>query len=393
MPIMERGLDQIEQQLLNKPTAVLVRYRGVLDEAALRWAYEVLSRRHPLLRGAVSRGEAGWVFRAAPSDQARVVVREGDDTSYLRELAKSWDYTASLAQLTVCRGAGNGVVAMTTDHAMADGPAKFGLMTQLWDLYAAKVRGATPVTSGGLLPASPARLLADYLGRPEPALPDAGKPPESHVLGQKHVSLSEEDTARLVQTARDMGTSVHSLLAGVVMLVQRAHLGAEEAVSMACRSTVDLRPRMRPPLAPTDVTSFAGLQVAQVYVRHSDDPVTIGKEIKEQLETGITRNEPAHDLASRVPGEPEAFGGAGLHIATVTNLGVSAGFGEVPGLDLEDFQMFSYTGSFSHPTYVAHTYRGRLNFQVAYRPDTFDAAEIDDIAGALLERLRWFSGS
>lgn len=393
MAVLERSLDQVEVQLMHYPTALLVRYRGALDEAALKRAYDALAMRNPLLRASIQRDETAYRFLVRPQDSARVAVHSGDDASYLREVAALWDTTRAVAQLTIIRGSGEGFVAMHTDHAMADGRAKYGLMTQLWKLYADIVRGVdVPVVHSTTLPLSPARVLAARLGKPEPSLPDLTKQLESVLLGQKYVSLSEEDTAQLVRTARARGTSVHALIAGTAMVIQRGYLQAGVgAVPMVCRSPVDLRGRMRPPLEATDVTNFAGVQMAQVEVRDCDDPVVIGKEIKEQIEAGIARDEPIRELTMRAPGETEEFSEAGLNIATVTNLGACPDFATAPDVDLVDFEVYTYSSVFSHPGYVAYTYRGRLKFQLIYRKETNSESVIDEIAGQLKDRLTWFS--
>lgn len=394
--VLKRHLDGIELQLMNKPTALIVKYCGHLDEDALGKAYDCVATRHPFVTGYIGKDLDGYFIEVRPDSTTQFVVHEAEDLSFLREVSASWDLERAVAQLTVIRGTSGGFVAMHTDHAISDGTVKYRLLQELWEFYAEIVAGnRVAVSPNGSLPHSPARLLAKHLGLSDKKLdgsPDDVKA-DSFILSQKYISLSEEDTSQLVHAAQAMGTSVHALLCGTVLVTQRNHIKTGDgSVLMACRTPVNIRKRLEPPVGPIEVTNFGGLQVAKVQVRKNDDPVAIGKEVKDQLDSGIARGEPVRELAVRTPGEMESFGGPGLSIATVTNMGTVAEFARAEGLEIVDFQIFSHALAFSHPGYAVYTYSRRLNIQVMYRPELHSVAEIDEISSGVIGRLRSFGG-
>ncbi|MEU1150727.1 amino acid adenylation domain-containing protein [Streptomyces sp. NPDC005863] len=116
---------------------------GALDIDALRGAGADLLARHPNL-GAVFPADLA-VIPKSPTPAFRVVDGPADAV-LAADLAEPFDLAAGpLLRLTVIRtGPGRSHLVMTSHHVLSDGWSAPRILTELFDLYTARVRGTAP---------------------------------------------------------------------------------------------------------------------------------------------------------------------------------------------------------------------------------------------------------
>ncbi|MEU1155378.1 condensation domain-containing protein [Streptomyces sp. NPDC005918] len=116
---------------------------GTLDIDALRGAGADLLARHPNL-GAVFPADLA-VIPKSPAPDFRVVDGPADAV-LAADLAEPFDLAAGpLLRLTVIRtGPGRADLVMTSHHVLSDGWSAPRILTELFDLYTARVRGTAP---------------------------------------------------------------------------------------------------------------------------------------------------------------------------------------------------------------------------------------------------------
>ena len=203
---MERKLDGLEWRDLNKPTAVHINYQGNLDVRALEESAKILSARYPTLRSRVRTEHTGASFVNEPASTFPFAVYRMDGTDHLRQIGQEWDVERALAHIAVIKGDLQGVVAMYTDHSIADGTVKIELFRNLWEIYSRLAQGIDePLNINRVYPKSPSQIL-EASGIPsiqaETTLVTTQRPSTRSVLRQLYIVLSEEETHGLVRAAQ-----------------------------------------------------------------------------------------------------------------------------------------------------------------------------------------------
>ncbi|GHE98810.1 hypothetical protein GCM10017786_34700 [Amycolatopsis deserti] len=386
MPL-ERQLDNIELQVMHYPSAVVVEYQGELVPEAMQEAYWQLCRRHPVLRTRVERRGADHFLVMPDETFPEVAVHDGGGEEHLRRVGLEWRLDRAVSQLTVVTGSGRGLVAMFTDHLIADGKAKSALFDELCALYGAILNG-TPlsVEVGTALPAAPTDVLRSRVG-------DEAMPPVVHVSDprdfvgvealRRYIRLTERQTSRLVAVAKANGTSVHAVLCGVILLAQRRHWTDTAESKMVCLAPVNLRERVSPRVGALDTTNFIGVSPAEVKVEPDTDPIALGREVKQLLETAIANRQPEQEILARTSGSQSPPVGQDLGTAAISNLGVVPEYPQVPLLRIVDFQVFTHCVKGATPSYAAYTYQGRLGIEAFYRSDLYPAAQADGLVAEI----------
>ncbi|WP_435159483.1 phthiocerol/phthiodiolone dimycocerosyl transferase family protein [Amycolatopsis sacchari] len=386
---LHRYLDRFDQQQLDKQTAVLVRYAGQLNQTLMAHAYDLLTRAHPVLAGRVRPAADGYVLEVPDDTRVHFEFHRDAGYDYLHEIVQEWDFQEKVAQLTVLQATNGGLVAMHTDHCIADGDAKLALLRQLLQFHSTLAAGGRPqVELSRTLPAG----AEEVLGRVAPGT-SAGTGTsayESFPFRQHYLHLSERQTHALLAAARSLRTSLHALICGAVLVAQRGYLRPGQN-TMVCRTPVNLRSRIGNGIESTAVTNLSGLHLAEVEVTPDADPSDVGRRIKQQLDAGIADGAPIRDILGRYPGKPEAYDDATLQVANVSNLGAIPPFPAPPGIVITDFQILTQKSGYKHPGWVAYTYGGRLTVQIVAHAGIYSAADVSALADAFSAQLHRLS--
>lgn len=394
---MSRNLDHLEWQQMDKPTALIINYRGSLDPDALKEASRVTSARYPILRSKLIGSHDGYAFVEDPADMMPVATCRMDGTDHVRRVSNAWDVERSLAQVTLVQGESQGVVAMHTDHSIADGSAKLEMFRSLWNSYSRIAQGFDePVIVNRKLPTSPSQTLRGSRGSKRPievAATTRHHPSDRHVMQQLYIRLSENETYGLVSAAHAHGMTVTSVLCGVILVTHRnAIQSTPGSISMTCKFPVNLRDHVEPRVGATQTTNFSGVHNSTVQVDYADDPISIGVECGRQLQAGVLSGEPLRTFSDWTAGVFTSSGHPGMHMPILTNLGRLTPFAAPPGLTLTAFDLLSHATSVSNIGYSVGTYDGCLNIQMFYTPDICSPPEARDIASHVLSGLRRIAG-
>ncbi|WP_236790590.1 hypothetical protein [Amycolatopsis sp. GM8] len=365
---MKRYLDDMEIRSLNNAPSYVVEYRGTLDEQALGRSFDLLCRRHPMVRGLVDTDDTGYLLHVPPVHRPPFEVHNGHEETLLREVRRRWDCRKTLAQLIVVRDEGGGFVAFRLDHAIADGGCRMALFHELWRYYR---DGITSVEPGTALPRSPERLLRQRIhGIDTPDVPGTATPPEPrHDLLELRLWFSREETQQVVRIAKEAGISVHALVSGAIMA---AHGDQSTASELMYWSPVNVRHRLTPPVGPTETTNLSLIHEAPTIVDSGANPVTIGRTIKTVLDRAIAN----HELPLGPPRKAE-------QAVLVSNYGVLPAFARPSGLEIVDFRTLSPAKVGFYPSYPVYTYDGRLTILSRYPADRYP----DDEAAQLQKRI------
>ncbi|MEU6391699.1 condensation domain-containing protein [Streptomyces sp. NPDC046939] len=335
---------------------------GEVDTEILSAAFDAVTAAHPTLRTRiVPAGPAGHALRLLSEDaRPRLVTRTGDlDDAYAEELNAPLPVGGPLtrAVLVSAPEGDRHLFVLVVDHTITDGHSSIALHNSLWDRYRSLSEGNAdanpedeaewPRPVSELLPHSDEADTAKYLERrveqaaahqvdlvaydvPHPA------PAEGHIETRR-LTLSEEETTRLRETARRTGVSVHALVSAAVVRAARRRLDGDGARTLGCLSPVDLRSRLTPPLPASVMVAAVTTHLQTAEVSPETEPVELARLLHTRLRNFIDAGEYTQELriTPEIPRHPT------LQLATVivTNMGVVPGPRLPEGLRATDVRL------------------------------------------------------
>lgn len=289
MGVLERDLDRLEAAQADISGSRIIEYSGSIDLDLLDRSLQILCDLYPMLRARIlSRGSQLYL---SASDEHRPQLTEAGS---LDEIVNSpFENADGVGRLSFARAERTGYVGLRLSHAVADGRHFLAVFSDLWRIYTMIVNGeAIAAGAGRSLPRCPSELLRDRW--PE-TLPAFGSNISSEVrvldLFHKRVRLTVCETADLVATASMQSISVHGLVYGAILTALHSScMSVHDSLGVLCLSMVDLRSRVTPLVAPTEVTNFAVPHSVPVAVNARDTPVSIGRKISNRIMSDIRNN-------------------------------------------------------------------------------------------------------
>ncbi|KAA8884278.1 hypothetical protein F3087_34200 [Nocardia colli] len=381
---------------------------GEIDSALLQLAFELTARRYPMLTGTIALADGECLLRI-PDDDAGTVVTEtvhGSLSDWLRNGAIPLDPARELAKLEIVQTGQTAAVCLRVCHAINDAHMGFALLADFWRTAAALSTGAALLDPTPIYPRSLEYLLADRgVTLPDPALPDPGRVysfadsetldgPGRRLAPGERITLSENETGRLVQHARALGTTVHALLSAAIVRAERATIAetpdtaVETELPMLIGHAVDLRPHLQPPARPADATNALGFAPTVTACTTNSDLHILGKEIKAQIVHGIesgTALAAMHAAAYVMQSDTRE-----IAVNTITNWGVVPTLASPEGMRINDFRGFATSAPVPELSYFVYTFHGRLNIEFAYserhhRPER--VAHLRNVVAANLQQV------
>lgn len=383
---LERYLDPIEIQVLNKDRTHVVEYLGDLDPEALARAFALLCDHHPILRGRIRYDGVGYLLYVPNDHRPELAVLDGNRVTLQREIHGPWDPERAVARLLIIRGSRRGYVALRIDHAILDGRAWVAVIDELWRLYTGIAMGIDMrVESGTSLPCAPSDLLKQRWICPKLDTLERVTYTSKHKdFGdnlQRRIQLTTEQTTRLLTLAHSVETSVAGLVSGAIVVAQRGQDTSASPPPMVYLAPVDLRNRVSPPVGPTETTNFVAWHCAQISASAIVDPITVGRAIKDQLDAAIVRRELLLADPAQMIYAPE-----GIHLKDrltrvfVSNSGVIPQLTLPAKMTIKDIQIPGRKSAPARfPAHSVRTYDGRLTIQSGYPSRFFTGKEASQI--------------
>lgn len=390
---LQRYLGEIERYMMNRAPTRAVEYAGSLDENLMDHALYILCDRHPVLRAQIIADDHGFLLHVPRNHRPEFIVLDGDISTLHDEVERRWDMTDAVARLMLVRNSHGGYLGLRADHAIVDARALGALFAELWDIYTDVAQGNdVEVRSQGRLPAPPHELLARRWktgGKQRVADEVDNAPPiVSGVSIEKRIRLSSRETIDIVKAARNMDTSVHALICGAIIFSLYAHAELQQSADIVCTSVVDLRNRVSPPVEPTETTNFIAYHNARISVRPDSRPISIGRDVKVQLDASLTKRDlPLGVLRLPPPPEGTRFERRMANVL-ITNAGIVPDLSHPEDLVIDDVLSIAPRRAITiFPVYAIHTYNGRMALKGKFASDSFTDEEAGRISNRIAESL------
>lgn len=400
--MLERYLDPIELIGAQMKPACSVEYEGPIDADALSKAFRFLCTRYPVLRASIHRDRKGYLLHVPSTCYPELLVLTGNLTDLLREIRHPPGTEHGLFRLILMRDKEDcGHVALQVNHAVMDAGALGLIFNEFWQLYAdVSDNSRISVEPTETLPLPPSELMRQRWNELGPRLPDVselniGGTGDVHATSVASVPilqrtrLSQQDTNRLLTTARLLQTSVHAIICGAILAGLRGvSASVLQPAPMVCFSWVDLRNRVQPPIVPTDATNFGFTHRADVTVSGTADPVAIGRDIKHQLEESLRKRsvELLPKVMLNTPLESH------LSQIFVSNAGVIATLPRPRHVRFGDFRIWpsatlQSSERMTHSVYGVFTYDGQLEIMGIFPTHLFSNTQVNEIVDRYVNQI------
>ncbi|GHF79399.1 hypothetical protein FHX82_005761 [Amycolatopsis bartoniae] len=377
----KRPLDRIEVKWLHEQAAQVYTYRGVLDEKLLARAYESLCVRHPVLNARISHDGDGYYLEARDDDLPKVHARRGDLARLREEIGELPDPADGVARLNLVTDATGGAIVLQTYLFVVDGQSWLALFAELWSRYTRLVTtGALPTEETGALPVPPSTVL-ERLGIPCDYRPSPSVVKPIHQIDR---ILDPDVVTGLRTVAHRAGTTVHGLLCGAMLLVHRRLDPLPGEWPMLCMSAVNLRHRLTAPVGKLETTRLVGWHRTDLTVRGDEDPVPLGRQVRDQLTKAIE----AHEVPlMRPPMDPPEPLDPRLSSVVTTNMAVIPEMEFPPDLEVTGTSRLYPCTALDTPWHGFYTFQGRMTIMSAYPTEVFSVAEGEGITRRITEVL------
>ncbi|MGK8505236.1 phthiocerol/phthiodiolone dimycocerosyl transferase family protein [Nocardia asiatica] len=364
-----------------------VSVRGALDVTALGEAFAELRRAYPVIGCRIAEDGTGQGYLLESNERAWVPasVREGDVAAIG---IPAVDPAVQLAYLDVVgAGADEWRVTLFAHHSVADAGHCVELLARLWDCYTDLVDGRpTSIVPQGIPQSVEWHVAARGIASaalsgfedvtvplpPEQRTPppDSPRPAPSTLARPPRLRLDRAATARIIDLGRKTGVTVNGLLTAALLRAY-ARVAAGGATPLGCLYPVDLRTRLRPPVAAAAGTNMAGMAAFAAEVDPEASVVALAQRVSARL---------THDLAEGVVQQsvlhfPDYYGATRIHSlaghVAVTNTGVVPQFRMPAGLEPTDYEIVYLSahprpsaGASAAVTYLVYTFAGELTVGV-----------------------------
>jgi len=394
-----RPLDPSELKfvLADVTVAFTATVTGPLDGTLLDAAFERLAVSEPVLRSRVVQDDRGLVMEAALARPPALEVLDGGEEDYLREVFSRPAADWAVARLLQVRAEESDTVVLVLHHAVADARFVLTLFARLWQTYTDLAEGAAVEPAiDGALPRSVESLLPERWtagppereGRPDPAEPSPYDPPPVAVApGSRPLAhrlrLSVRETERLAGLATEHGVTVHALVCAA-LLTAKARAGlAGDRRRLTCRTPIDLRDRVTPPVPGTAATNFISGTLAVVDLPEDGDVVAPARAIREQLREALRLGEP-----QRLVLDPDRTLRFVLRPcdAVVSNAGAVPDLRVPDGMTVTDVRLLINQVP-GNPTFMVMSYGGRLSIEFLLASSAVTADELERFTAAVGELL------
>ncbi|GLZ29077.1 hypothetical protein Lesp02_12670 [Lentzea sp. NBRC 105346] len=385
---MLRRLTVTESDVVAARINWLCTVRGGVDEGLLVKAVDVVVDGMAPLRARLGRDEHGLFLHQPEVEAPGLILGTG---SVEDELEIPVGPEGPLVRVALLPGAEEDIIAVGVSHSIADGRSVLAIMKEIWRVYTALVEGTeVPIIEADIPESALAGLahwtadeVAAHVERRRAEVVRVPHVPFEPAIGDRpevtRMLIDRDTTARIAAGARAGGTSMHGLIAAALLLAARAEIGTCDELGFV--SSVDMRPRLVPPLPEDAITPCSGWFFDRVDV-HGGDPLMIARGINERLSLAVSSGVADLDLLAyeQLRVDP---GFRDQTTVSMNNLGRIPAPRLPRGLRMTDLRTFVSVASRFRPDVDRDplpasvlTFDGRLEISIPHRPDCFGQVQV-----------------
>jgi hypothetical protein len=281
-------------------TAVTVQLRGRVDPDAMSEAFDALVDAHPILTSHLEQSPGGgWHLVADDMMHSGIRLIDSADGSPSQDTEVRLDQGESLFDVGLALGENSSDLTVYFHHSIADGHHGAGLLDELFGRYTDVVttgdpgpvnpepapapleavleqRGVKKLGMTGVERFLPVMFAYDLPPSVKPTL--VASPGFPQPVPVTRVRLTEQETADLLEFARENRVSVNTVVAAAILMTEW-RLRETPHVPIPYVYPVDLRYFLSPPVAPTEATNLVGVATYLAEIGPDTDIVDLATDI------------------------------------------------------------------------------------------------------------------
>jgi len=310
---IEQSMEMFNRCANSLNVVIISRIRGSLNEEIVRQALDLVQIRHPRLNCRIVGLLDHLHFETENTQQIPLRIVYNVDSEHwqsvaIDELNSQIESEKVLTRSVLVKTANSNInyFITTVHHAIIDAISGIYLHSEIFSICS-KILSENKVPSVSKLPVLP--CLEDLLPKivkvnsqdkqtdKKIKTLDFEKylPNELRSCGLVHKKLDPELTKRIVSYSKEENTTVHGVLCAAMLLVVADKIKSEdESLYLNCRSSVDLRRRLTPPISDENIamvvsalTSFHEIKKDKPFGELARE---VTQQIKEKLETSEIYN-------------------------------------------------------------------------------------------------------
>lgn len=427
---MERPLGGLERRywLLGKVApltpALVLRFRGAPNPAALRRGLAAATRRQWFLRVRVDERPSGPVFvEGAPPVPLEVVARQGADhwRAVLGEAlnAPFPTWPGPLQRVHLLQGSDAAELLLTYHHVSMDGLGSVEAARDALRFADEAARGEAPAPAplpppdplGDLMPPEAngpagqaalaeavARFQAVKAASPARFAPERAAPPAERRTRVQHRTLDEPALSALAAKARAEGATVHAALCAAAYLSAADELGLDAPRVLGLSTPANLREQLA--RAPREGVAWYAFGLPMFHaVARGGGLWDLARRVRDELHDPALRlrrlavlahiEEATARTADGAAQEAQGAEDFGVTTLSVTNVGRIAPLPAVPGAEVASVGICSPMNlGGAILGLAAATYGGQLALNVSHPEPLIGAARAARLADGVVDRLR-----
>lgn len=327
-----RALSVIEQamELLNRQNGsfnivTISRIKGEISEGILRQALDAVQGIHPLLGSRIIGTLDNLEFTSEGTEKIPLCVTLQCETESWQdvvreELNKTIDSSNVLLRCTLLykqSELNSSYLITTVHHAIADGLSCMSLQSKILKYYQLIASGNPIDIDVDCVPALPSleELLPQWmkgkkgvnkgkwfllkmklqmlLHKPERLESEETVPLEFRSCGMTHRFLEKELTQKLIELCRQKNTTVQGALCAAMLLTvaNQIRMGTPRSANVSCRSYVDLRRRLEPPVSHENLGFLASSLTSLHNIKPQMSLWDLSRNVTKNLKLGLKRKD------------------------------------------------------------------------------------------------------
>jgi NRPS condensation-like uncharacterized protein len=323
LSVTEQGMELLNRQNGSLNIVTITRIKGEIRKEILRQALDAIQSIHPLLNSRI----VGTLDHLEFTNQGTgkiplCVVSQGINDNWqdvvTEELNKTIDSSQVLLRCVLIykqSEINTSYLITTVHHAISDGLSCISLQSEILKCYQIIASGdSIDIDCGSAIPPLEELLpkwmkgkkgidkgkwfllkmkLQMLLHKPETLESEETVPIESRSCGMSHRFLEKELTQKLIELCRQEKTTVQGALCAAMLLTVANKISREKprSIKVSCRSYVDLRRRLEPPIKQKNMGFSASFLTSFHQIKPQMSFWDLSRDITNNIELGLKRKD------------------------------------------------------------------------------------------------------
>ncbi|MDT9178364.1 MAG: condensation domain-containing protein [Limnospira sp. PMC 1291.21] len=407
---MEQGMELCNRYANSLNVVIVSKLKGVLDEQSLRKSLDLVQERHPRLNCHIVGSGNDLFFHSTGTQPIPLTIIFNVQPDLWQEIVIEEMNTKIESEKCLVRAIlltpkdpNNFSYFITTiHHAIIDAACGINLHSEIFKLCQ-DIGNQQTIDSSKKLEAPPSleKIISNYSIKDKP-LPKPSKyidklPCDKYVpylerrckLIQRHLSATV--TKNLISQCKEKGATVHGAISSGMMLGLADHIRIqEEDFHFSCRSSVNMRKRVVPPVSNEDICMLVSALTSFHIVDNQTSFWDLTQQVTAQIKTRLNTTEVYNVIKDYRKGIESTLENTqqtsfSIFVTNIGNVEISADYGQV---QLEEISYVLSTNIMGSVFAVAvSTFQGKITLNFLYSEPLVSQQTIEQLVEDTIKHI------